>query len=74
MQSVITGQVPVTLERKITSRGKKKKTEDKTITETNRILVYTSDKNKKVRSAYVRIKIISYAKRVAAETEAEETA
>ena len=38
MQSVVTGQAPITLERKITSGGKQVKAEDSnTITETNRI-------------------------------------
>ena len=40
MQSVVTGQAPTNLERKITSGGKQIKTEDNTwytITETNRI-------------------------------------
>ena len=68
MQFVVTGQAPVTLDRKITSQEENK--EKQKITQTNR--VYT----KKGRSAYVHIKIhlISYAKRVAAETETEETA
>ena len=38
MQSVVTGQAPITLERKITSGGKQIKSEDNnTMTETNRI-------------------------------------
>ena len=49
MQSVFTGQAPITLERKITSGGKEIKqniihTIIAIITETNRILVRTSDK------------------------------
>ena len=38
VQSVVTGQAPITLERKITSGGKQIETQDNTkITETNRI-------------------------------------
>ena len=52
MQSVVTGQAPITLERKITSGGKQIKTEDNTHNNWNKS--YTSDKNKKkVRSVYV---------------------
>ena len=81
MQSVVTGQAPitVTLERKIASGGRTKKNQKKihAITETNR-MPHQTRKKKKARSAYVRIKIrmrsFSYAKRVPAETETEETA
>ena len=75
MQSVVTGQAPISLERKITSGGKQIKTEDNTHSNWNKS--NTSDKNKKVKSAYVRVYqdlYISYAKRVAAGTETEETA
>ena len=51
MQSVVTGQAPITLERKITSGGKQINTEDDTHNNWNKS--YTSDKNKKVISAYV---------------------
>ena len=79
MQSVVTGQAPITLERKNASGGKQIKLKIRhkrnTITETKS---YTSDTNTKVRSAYVciyqvriKIRIISYAKRVAADTETE---
>ena len=59
MQPVVTGQAPMTLERKVTSGGKanKKRKIIHTRTETNRIR--TSNK-KKVRSAYVRIMIHIY--------------
>ena len=53
-QSVVTGQAPITLEQKIISGGKQIKTEDNTHNNWNKS--YTSDKNKKVRSALVRIK------------------
>ena len=43
-------------------------------THNNRNKSYTSDENKKVRWAHVCIRYILYAKRVAAETEIEETA
>ena len=46
MQSVVTGQAPITLERKITSGEKQIKTEDNSHNSGNKS--YTSDKNKKV--------------------------
>ena len=65
VQSVVTGQAPITLEWKITSgRKKQKKKGNNTITKTNRI-----PQKKKVKSAYVRIRYISHAARVATETE-----
>ena len=82
MQSVVTGHAPITLEHKITSGGKQMKKEDNTHNNCNKR--YTSDKKKNVRRAYVRINIHIYtwyryisfenAKRLAAETETEETA
>ena len=78
MQSVVAEQAPITLERKITSGGKQIKTEDNTH---NWNKSYTSDKNKKARSAHARVYIYIYyfevyaiIKRVAAETETEKTA
>ena len=71
MQCVVTGQAPITLERKIASGGKHIKTKDNTHNNWNKS--YTSDKNKKQRSAY-QDTYISYASRVAAETETEVTA
>ena len=53
MQSVVTGQAPITLERKVTSGGKQVKTEENTH---NEKIVYLTTKNKKAISAYVRIK------------------
>ena len=85
MQSVVVGQVPITLERKITSGGKQLITEDNTQNNTylkQIVLYYASDENEKMTSAYVRIRYIHvscvmchtwYAKRVATETETEET-
>ena len=57
MQSVVTGQAPITLERKITSGGKQLKTKDNTHNSCNKS--YTSDKNKKG-EIRVRIKIHIY--------------
>ena len=72
MQSVVTGQAPITLERKIISGGKQIKTEDnKHITETNRI---PQTKIKRWDQRTYVSRYISYAKRVATETETEETA
>ena len=68
MQSVVTGQAPITLERKITSGGKQKKTEDDTQNNWNKS--YASDKKGEI----IERTYISYAKRVAAETETEVTA
>ena len=80
MQSVVTGQALRTLERKITSGGKQVKTEDNT--HNNRNKSYPSDKNIKVRSAYVRINThidtyiyhMSMLNESQTETETEETA
>ena len=77
VQSVVTGQAPITLERKITSGGKQIKTRKKqkiiqAITETNHIPP-TKIKRCDQRTYYLS-RYVSYAKRVAAETEAEETA
>ena len=85
MQSVVTGQAPTTLERKTTAVGKTNKYIKQkivhTITETNstplkQIVCLRADKKQKgeisVRTYVSRY--ISYAKRVAAETETEETA
>ena len=52
---MVTGQAPITLEWKITSGGTQIKTKDNTHNNWNKS--YTSDKNKKMRLAYVRIKI-----------------
>ena len=49
MQSVVTEQAPITLERKVTSGRKQIKTEDDTRKNWNKS--YTSDKNKKVRTS-----------------------
>ena len=57
MQSGVTGQAPITLERKITSGGKQLKTKDNTHNSCNKS--YTSDKNKKG-EIRVRIKIHIY--------------
>ena len=73
MQSGATGQAPIVLERKITSGGKQIKQKTilvHTVTETNR----TPQTKVKVRSAYVLSRYITYARRVAVETETEETA
>ena len=76
MQSVVTGQAPITLERKITSGGKQINTEDNTHNNWNQS--YTSDKNKKceisIRTYQDTWISYEYAKRVAAETETDETA
>ena len=51
MQSVVTGQAPINLQRKITSGEEQIKTQDNN-THNNLNKSYTSDKNKKVISAY----------------------
>ena len=62
MQTVVTGQAPITLEWKITSGGKQKKTED---THNHWNKSHTSDKKNKRGRSYTRMWYISYAKRVA---------
>ena len=74
MQSVVTGQAPKPLERKIASGGKRKKQKIvHTITETNPI-PQTTIKKGEISVRTYRDTYMSYAKRVAAETGTEETA
>ena len=72
--SVVTGQAPITLEQKIIYEGKTNKNRDNAHNNWNKS--YTSDENKTVRSVYMLHvpRYIPHAKRVAAETETEETA
>ena len=66
MQSLVTGQAPINLERKITPGGKQTKPEDNAQDNWNKS--YTSDENIEVRSAYIctyqDAYYISYAQRV----------
>ena len=73
MQSVVTGEAPITLEQKITSGGKQMKTED---AHNNWNKSYNSDNKLKgeISVHSYQDTYHSYAKRVAAETETEETA